>query len=78
MEINKICKNCLFWKKGHNCFLESESFGSCDVLDGSKQVDGTTRVVGVVEGCLDVKEKCFSFEFVTGENFGCLHFSQTK
>lgn len=72
--MKKICKNCIYWENGHEGYWEPSRFGNCKVLDKEIEVSEYSLALGLVEGCVDVQDRCNSFEFITQEKFGCVHF----
>jgi hypothetical protein len=74
--MKKICKNCRYWQNGHEAFYASDLFGICKVLNRNINVLDFSLPVGIVEGCVNVEDRCDTFEYVTGENFGCVHFKK--
>jgi hypothetical protein len=76
--MKKICKNCTHWQNGHEGYWEPEHFGNCQVLDREIEVPKFSLALGLVEGCVSVEDRCNTFEFITCENFGCVHFKVGK
>ena len=73
----KTCKNCKNWNKGHEGMWQSENFGNCELLNNGQDSNGNYNIiVGLCEGCVNVVDKVDNFEFVTGENFGCVHWEK--
>lgn len=76
----KTCKYCKYWQSPHEGYWEPSKMGNCTLLvDGAPsvtKVPSNSLVYGLVEGCVDVFDKRPDFEFVTGENFGCIHFKK--
>ena len=72
------CKHCKYWKNGHDGYWHPELFGSCKVLSQEITVPKHSLVLGLVEGCVSVEDRCDTFEFITQENFGCIHFKVNK
>lgn len=70
------CKNCKWWQSPHEGYWDANKFGNCNVLNNQQVSDSQNNVYGLLEGCVDVFDKRPDFEFVTGENFGCIHFKK--
>ena len=73
-KLEKICKNCIHWQKGHEAYWEPERYGSCKILNREIKVPEYSLIGGILEGCVDVKDKCDTFEIVTQDFYGCVHF----
>lgn len=71
------CKNCVFWESPHEGYWESKKMGNCLLMkpDATRMTENS-GVYGLLEGCVDVFDKRPDFEFITGENFGCIHFKK--
>jgi len=70
------CKNCKHWAGGHDGYWSNVN-GSCSVLQQQVNVKKKDAlVIGLVEGAVDVKDRINTFEFITQENFGCVHFNK--
>lgn len=67
----KKCKTCKFWERGHNGVYNSDNYGTCchPISEG----DSFNDFIPLCEGCVDARDKIDNFEFVTGENFGCVN-----
>ena len=76
----KKCKNCKYWDSPHEGYYDSETKGCCTLFN-NESIDlheSNSSIMGCVEGCVDVSARCYDFEFVTQENFGCIHFKKNK
>jgi hypothetical protein len=74
--MKKKCKNCNYWQNGHEGFWKPEKYGNCKVIDKKLETPKYSSIIGIVEGCVNVENKISSFEYVTQENFGCIHFKE--
>lgn len=74
--MEKKCKNCKYWKRGHQGFWYTLKYGNCEVIEGEVESAPYSSVIGIVEGCVNVEDRISSFEYVTQENFGCIHFKE--
>jgi hypothetical protein len=74
----KKCKNCKYWDSPCNGYLDGETKGVCELLNDQSDVlhDNNSAMLGLVEGCLSVHSRCDDFQFITQENFGCIHFKK--
>lgn len=75
----KRCKNCRYWMQGHDGMVEENKYGHCNFFNCLHYNDPENEyntIIGLCEGCVDVKHKVEDFEFVTGIDFGCINWKK--
>ena len=73
----KICINCSHWASPHEGMVDSNDYGTCNLLS-NLVTESPDDIRGVVEGCVSVYNRTEDFEFVTGKDFGCIYHSKIK
>ena len=71
------CSTCNFWNEGHNGVYESDFHGTCTLLTNeANKVITLNDIIPLCEGCVNVTDRVSGFEFVTGQNFGCVRYKK--
>lgn len=70
----KKCKNCKYWKK-HTEEYNNKNFGECYCKKIEYSEDISNKEI-TDDMLLYWDCECYSADFETGQNFGCIHFEK--
>lgn len=72
-EMMKLCKNCRYWRKS---FDEEDNSGNCKCPKIKYDFEFRWKKVKNSDKAYYYDASGYAAWFVTGENFGCIHFKE--